>query len=144
MNIPVIRGAGLKERSPEAIESEKYESGSADEDARAVPGRHEEPWLNVLEQFEPGSPPALEHVIAHPKLGPRVRGKVIDFGAGTCWVTARLSRLASVDEVVALDLSERFMTTVGARIIEQTGADASKIRFAVSSFNETPFGNDSF
>ena len=45
-----------------------------------------------------------------------MRGTVIDFGAGTCWVTARLSRLAPVDEVVALDLSERFMTWVGARI----------------------------
>ncbi len=144
MDIPIIRGAGLKAHSPEAIESEKYESGSADEDARAVAGSHEEPWLNVLEQFEPGSPPALDYVIAHPELGPRVRGKVVDFGAGTCWVTARLSRLASIDEVVALDLSERFMTTVGARIIQQTGGNASKIRFAVSSFNETPFSDGSF
>jgi hypothetical protein len=44
MDIPVIRGAGLKAHSPEAIESEKYESGSADEDTRArLPGPTKSP-----------------------------------------------------------------------------------------------------
>jgi hypothetical protein len=43
MDIPIIRGAGLNAHSPEAIESEKYESGSADEDTRAVAGSYEEP-----------------------------------------------------------------------------------------------------
>jgi hypothetical protein len=63
MDIPIIRGAGLNAHSPEAIESEKYESGSADEDTRALAGSYEEPWLNALEQFEPGSRQRLENPV---------------------------------------------------------------------------------
>lgn len=144
LEIPVIVRRTLSDAEPEYREMWKYESGEAEKDASAVAGTHAEPWLNVLEEREFGSPAALEKMIADPEIGPRLRGRVIDLGAGTCWVTARLSKVPAIEEVVALDMSEHFLTEVGSRVIGHCGGDASKIRFAVGSFNEIPFPAGSF
>lgn len=144
MEIPVVRGASISTATPEWTERDKYESGHADGEAETVGGRHDEPWMNVLDAFEPASPPALDQIISSEDGRRFLRGKVIDLGAGTCWSTARLSKVPAVDEVVALDMSERFLTTVGARVIEHNGGEKKKIRFAVASFNEVPFEDESF
>ncbi len=142
--IPVIARRLVSETEPEYREMSKYESGEADAEARAVLGRHEEPWLNVLDQRECGSPPAIETAIAHLDISHHVKGRAIDLGAGMCWVTARLSQIPDIEEVVALDMSERFLTQVGSRVIEQCGGDSRKIRFAIGSFNDIPFPAESF
>ncbi len=142
--IPVIAREPLSVGEPEYRELEKYEFGSADEDARKIRGPHEEPWLNVLDQCEPASPPAIEFALAHPAIRPLVKGHVIDLGAGTCWLTARLSTLFDVDGVVALDMSERFLTEVGSRVIDKRGGRPDKVRFAVGSFNRIPLPAESF
>ena len=144
MMIPVIAREVLSEAEPEYRELEKYESGAADEDARRIPGPHDEPWLNVLDQCEPASPPAVEFALAHPAIRRLVRGHAIDLGAGTCWLTARLSTMPEIEEVVALDMSERFLTEVGSRVIQQRGGRSEKVRFAVGSFNRIPFPAASF
>jgi hypothetical protein len=104
----------------------KYESGSADQDVENLSGPHSEPWLNALATFEPGSPPALERILMDPATRQAVRGKVIDLAAGTCWATARISKIQEVKEVVALDMSERFLTTVADRIITELAGDRKK------------------
>ncbi len=121
-----------------------YESGLADRWAKARTGRHPEPWLNVLEACEPGVPPALDYAIATPAISRYIRGRALDMGAGTCWATAKLSTLSAIDEVVALDMSERFLTDVGPRIIEHFGGVPAKIGFAVGSFNHVPLPDASF
>ena len=63
---------------------------------------------------------------------------MIDVGAGTCLLSARLSRLPAVDAVYALDLSERFLTSTGARILRHFEADERKMTFVASDFNEIP------
>jgi ubiquinone/menaquinone biosynthesis C-methylase UbiE len=142
--IPIIYGGQVEEHLPEHREMLKYESGSADQDAGQVSGPNSEPWLNVLAACEPASPPALEHSLTNAATRLAVRGKVIDLGAGTCWATARISQVAEVEEVVALDMSERFLTTVGNRIITRLNGNRKKIRFAVSSFNEVPLDSEYF
>jgi ubiquinone/menaquinone biosynthesis C-methylase UbiE len=122
----------------------KYESGDADRDAAGVPGVHADPWLNVLDACEPGSSPALSEALGDPEFGPRIMGRMIDLGAGTCWATAEVSRLARVTEIVALDLSERFLTTVGSRIIAHHQGRTEKVRFAVSRFDHIPFPDGYF
>jgi SAM-dependent methyltransferase len=142
--IPVVAREPLSQAEPEYRELEKYESGAADEDARRIPGPHAEPWLNVLDQCEPASPPAIDFALAHAAIGKLVKGRAIDLGAGTCWLTAKLSTLGEVEEVVALDLSERFLTDVGSRVIKERGGRLDKVRFAVGSFNKIPFPAASF
>lgn len=115
-----------------------YEDGSADRAAAAVAGPHAEPWLNVIAAYEPGSMPQLEQLLAHPRLGPRVRGKVLDLGAGTCWATARLSLVPAVEEVTAVDLSPSFLAGTGNRMLDVCGADRAKVRLVASTFERVP------
>src|SRR5262245_27342641 len=122
----------------------RYESGYANELVAKLPGRHQEPWLNALDLWEPGSPVTLAKTLQNPAMASAIRGRVLDVAAGCCWATARLSRVDSVQEVVALDLSKGFLTSVGDRIISGLSGDRSKIRFAVSSFNTIPFEDEYF
>lgn len=142
--IPVIQGRPPTSDEPEYAEMMKYESGAAEASAAEVEGPHDEPWLNVRDLCEPAGPPAVDYALAHPAIGDRIKGRVIDLAAGTCWTTALLSRLDPVNEVVALDLSRHFLTTVGARLIRLLDGHVSKITFAVSSFNRLPFDDESF
>lgn len=144
MTIPVIARDVVTVHDPEYREMMKYESGAADQDAVAVPGKHPEPWLNVLAACEPHSPRAIDFACSHPEIQPLIRGQAIDLAAGTCWATAKLSRLEQIEGVVAFDLSERFLQQVGSRIIGHFGGDVGKIRFAVGSFNRLPFPAGSF
>lgn len=101
--IPIVYGPRPPKHSPEYREMLKYESGSAEQDARKVSGSHKEPWLNVLAAYEPASPPALELALTSSATRHAVRGKVIDLGAGACWATARISKVPEVEEVVGLE-----------------------------------------
>jgi SAM-dependent methyltransferase len=140
--IPIVARRPVTSAEPEYRELMKYESGQAERDAGA--GTHQEPWLNVLDDRERGSPPAIEMAIARAEISRHLRGRALDLGAGTCWATARLSRLPRIDEVVALDNSEQFLTSVGSRVIQACGGNSRKIRFAVGSFNDVPFPAESF
>ena len=60
-------------------------------------------------------------------------GAVIDVGAGTCILSAQLSRLPEVSQVFVLDLSEEFLTTTGLRMLRQASADESKLTFVASA-----------
>jgi len=125
-------------RDPEYPEFLQYEDGSADRAAAALPGPHAEPWLNVIAAYEPGNQPQLEQLLAHPRLGPRVRGRVLDLAAGSCWATARLSRVPAVSEVTAVDLAPAFLRTTGNRMLAACGAERAKIRLVASSFERVP------
>ena len=121
-----------------------YEAGEAEACAQGVVGPHQEPWLNVLDTYEPSSPAAIDLVLQHPEIRPLVFGHVIDLGAGTCWATARFSTVHAIERVVALDMSERFLTEVGSRVLHQVGGDESKVAFAVGSYNDVPLPSASF
>lgn len=141
---PILRGSLPKKGSREDLERLIYSDGSADSAAKAVAGEAEEPWMNVLAQCEPFSPGALAFILESEELGPLVRGRVLDCAAGSCWVTAKLSRIDSVTEVVALDLSERFLLETGQRVIRHLEGNLEKVSFVESSFNDVPFENGTF
>ena len=137
--IPILIGRKPDPGLPEYRQMMNYEDGTATQHAANIAGSHTEPWLNALEYFEPAAPPAVRRTLEDPILCSAVRGRVLDVAAGTCWATAMISRLDRVNEVVALDLSENFLLTVGDRIINHFSGDRRKIRFAVSTFNAIPF-----
>jgi ubiquinone/menaquinone biosynthesis C-methylase UbiE len=87
--------------------------------------------------------PALQRILAQDELRSHVRGTVLDLGAGSCWLSALVSRLPQVDRVIALDLSESFLLSVGVRVLKHLGADFSKVVFAASDFNEIPLESES-
>lgn len=119
-------------------EQAHYSSGRADADARAVAGDAAEPWLNVIHSHEPGAFPSIHRLLADPALRPRIKGTVIDVAAGTCILSAELSRLPDVETVYALDLSEEFLTSTGARMLRAGNAVEEKLTFIASDFNDIP------
>ncbi len=139
VRIPVIRGKLPRNYEKEFLEMSHYESGKAELDAREVQGPYDEPWLNVVNLKEPVSIPAFEKIISHEFLRKKIRGKVLDIAAGSCWMTARLSQLPEVKEVYAVDLSEKFLQTSGVRCMKSLEADLSKVRLVPTDFNELPF-----
>jgi SAM-dependent methyltransferase len=143
ISIPVIRGKEVKQTEKEFREMLNYDSGDADRCARTIPGRHAEPWLNVIDSHEPSSLPGFELILKNPAVRARMRGKAMDVGAGTCWLSAKLSRLPEVDQVLAVDLSERFLATVGLRVMKQFEADLRKLTFVTSDFNDMPIESES-
>lgn len=129
---------------PEFREMQNYESGRAEAAASTIPGPHQEPWLNVLSFHEPGARPSLEKALANERIRQRMTGKVVDLGAGTCWATAELSKLDSVDEVVAVDLSPNFFQQVGTRMIRALDGNVDKIRFVAGTYEEVPEPDGTF
>lgn len=140
--IRIVYGKRPREHEKEFTEFMCYESGRADIDASQVKGPFDEPWLNVIHAYEPASMPAFEQVLRIDTIRERIRGKVLDVGAGTCWLTAKASLLATVDQVFALDLSEKFACTTGVRILRHFNAELHKITFVISDFNEIPLGDE--
>ena len=143
MTIPILRGYIPAPTEKEYKEMMTYDSGKGEEDAKKTPGPYSEPWLNVIHTHEPASIPAFDHVIAHPEIRKGIHGTVLDLGAGTCWLSAKLSLLPEVKKVYSLDLSEKFITTVGTRILNYFKACLEKINFVVSDFNQIPLENES-
>lgn len=143
MEIPVLRGRLPRAHEPEHRERMHYESGRADRDAAAVPGGHEEPWLNVLEAYEPGSMPTFRWITGEESLRRHLCGQVLDVGAGTCWLTAQAALLPEVEHVFAVDLSERFLTTTGGRMLEHFRVEPRKVTWVASDFNDMPLKDGS-
>jgi SAM-dependent methyltransferase len=137
-DVVVLRGRLPGPDEPEFRELQLYESGAAEVDAARIPGRHAEPWLNVIDFHEPGCPPALRQALSDPRLAPRWRGRVVDLGAGCCWAAAHVSKLPAVEEVWAVDLSERFLRHVGLRVARTLEARVEKLRLVASSFETVP------
>lgn len=138
MAIPVIRGRTPEQWEGEYKEFHQYNSGKADADARKVGGDAEEPWLEVIKAYEPAAFPAVARLLADQTLRPKIRGTVLDVGAGTCILSAKLSQLPEVDTVYPIDLSENFLTTTGERMLRHLGADTAKVTFVATDFNAIP------
>lgn len=136
--IPVIRGRQPEAWEKEFKEFELYDSGRAEEDAKKLAGDVDEPWLEIIRTHEPSLVPALERLFADDRLMPKIRGAVLDVGAGTCYTTGRVSKLPAVDRVYAIDLSEKFLMTTGRRVLKTVDADESKITFVATDFNDIP------
>lgn len=139
---PVIRGRQPRARDKEAVEYAWYESGCAEVEARGYPGDAHEPWLNVLASQEPSARPACAQLLNDARVRPRLRGTVIDVGAGTCWLSAELSKLPEVAHIYAVDLSEKFLVTSGLRVLRHLGGRTDKITFVASDFNELPLDDE--
>lgn len=144
VSIPVLHRQAPPPGSREYYEFWTYESGNADEHARQQFGSEPDRWLSVLRHHGPHSLAALDFLLEHPFTSRFVRGQVLDCGAGSCWLAGRVSRLAQVDEVIAFDLSEKFLSTVGLELFLHCGGNANKLKFATGTFNQLPFESGVF
>ena len=70
-------------------------------------------------------------------------GEGLEIGAGTCWLSAELSKMPQVTKVHALDFSEVLLTDVAPEIVRLRNGNLDKIKFHVGDFHKLPFPDSS-
>lgn len=74
--------------------------------------------------------------------GVNPRGEGLDLGAGSCWLSAQLSRLPAVKRVHALEFSDWMLTQVAPGIIERLGGDNDKITLHIGDIHDLTMFED--
>jgi ubiquinone/menaquinone biosynthesis C-methylase UbiE len=72
------------------------------------------------------------------------KGEILEVGAGSCWLSALISKVPAVRKVYALDISKDLLEMVGADIVCRMNGNKKKIEFVNSDFNNLPFENNKF
>lgn len=72
------------------------------------------------------------------------KGEVLELGAGSCWLSALVSKLPKIKKIYALDISKDLLEVVGNKIIDILKGEKRKIKFVVSDFHKLPFDNNKF
>ncbi len=78
------------------------------------------------------------------RLGIFVYGRVLELGAGSCWLTSEISKLKGVEEVYALDFSEVLLEKIAPHMMRHLKAEVAKITCVVGDFNDTCFPDLAF
>lgn len=73
-----------------------------------------------------------------------VAGRVLDLGAGCCWLSAEISKRQAVSRVDALEPSEALLTRVAEPLLEVLNARCEKIHRVVGDFHRTEFPDAAF
>lgn len=72
------------------------------------------------------------------------KGDVLEIGAGSCWLSALISRNPKVNHVLALDLSKELIEEIGKRTFAKLEGNKNKIDFIIGDFNSIPFPEKKF
>lgn len=79
------------------------------------------------------------------RLGVPIRGKILEQGAGMCWLSSYLSSFEAVEEVVSVELSEARMLAfreLSSSLFDK--ADPSKIRYVVGDMHRIDVPDGTF
>lgn len=71
-------------------------------------------------------------------------GKILEIGAGSCWLSSELSKIKEVSEINALDFSEYLLREVAPRVMDELNAEKSKITRKLGDFHDLDFENEYF
>jgi len=112
-------------------------------DYRSLVQPTEEAYSNISKIIKRINDGRQAIVIELLKNGIKPRGKILELGAGSCWLSSSLSKLNDVEQVYALDFSEFLLTKIAPEVMKYIGADEKKIVRVVGDFNQLEF-DDSF
>lgn len=106
---------------------------------RATEFADEAEWFRCVKEVFPKYLPFLrEH------CGVEFFGRVLEIGAGGAWLTAELSKLPRVVEVVATDFSPKLLKERAPKVFELLNASTAKITRMPGDFHQLSFPNDHF
>jgi ubiquinone/menaquinone biosynthesis C-methylase UbiE len=143
LDVPVLRGPLPGESERAYVEYQNYESGQAEREACCARAPDTvAAWRAVHAEYGKYADRVLDFALAHPDLGPRVRGTVADIAAGSCWLAGRVGSLLRVERVYAQDLSEGFLKRVGVPMYAASGGELRKLTLVASDFNHLPLPDD--
>lgn len=86
-------------------------------------------WMREIEQYFRAYSARLEQELADGE------GRVAELGAGSCGLSVCLSKLSTVRQIQALDISAKRMSSMVERSASVLGGDTGKIRFVTCDFN---------
>ncbi|MEY2427554.1 MAG: hypothetical protein QOJ40_439 [Verrucomicrobiota bacterium] len=78
------------------------------------------------------------------KCGLEFRGRILEIGAGVCWLSAEISKLPKVVEVVATDFSPKLLKEKAPRILKLLEANSAKITRMPADFHQLDFPKNHF
>lgn len=93
-----------------------------------------------LERINDGRREIVPYLLRHLDI----RGNILEVGAGSCWMSAELSKIPAVTGVYALDMSRHVLQTVAPVVMEVLHAEAEKITRVVGDFNQLYFEDEKF
>lgn len=96
-------------------------------------------WLRSLKQELPRFVPFLTR-----KCGLEFRGRILEIGAGGAWLSAELSKLPNVVEVIVTDLSPLLLQEEAPKVFELLQASTAKITRTPGDFHKLDFPNNHF
>ena len=130
------------------IEKKEYLSRYADERSvafresraqkAAAPGTEAE-WLRSVQEDFPRFVPFLID-----KCGLEFRGRILEIGAGGAWLSAEISKLPKVVEVITTDLSPMLLKEQAPKVFELRKANTAKITRMPADCHKLDFPNNHF
>jgi ubiquinone/menaquinone biosynthesis C-methylase UbiE len=99
----------------------------------------ESEWLRHVEQSFPRFIPFLTE-----KCGLEFRGRILEIGAGGAWLSAEISKLPRVVEVIATDASPEQLKALAPKVFKVTKANAAKITRMPGDYHQLDFPNNYF
>jgi ubiquinone/menaquinone biosynthesis C-methylase UbiE len=106
---------------------------------RAVQSGDEAGWLRSLGEDLPRFIPFLTR-----KCGLEFRGRILEIGAGGAWLSAELSKLPKVVEIIAVDFSAHLLREQAPRVFKLLKAKTAKIIRMPGDFHRLDFPNNHF
>jgi ubiquinone/menaquinone biosynthesis C-methylase UbiE len=96
-------------------------------------------WLKSLQEKLPRFVPFLTE-----KCGLDFRGRILEIGAGGAWLSAELSKLPKVVEIVATDVSPKLLKEQAPKVFRLLNANALKITRMPADFHQLDFPDNHF
>src|ERR1041385_8865176 len=96
-------------------------------------------WLRRLQEEFPAFVPYLMD-----RCGLKFRGDILEIGAGACWLSAELSKVDAVREIVATDFSPKLLRELAPKVFKLRGAREDKITRMPGDFHKLDFPDASF
>ena len=106
---------------------------------RATEFGSEEEWLRCVQETFPKFIPFLTQ-----NCGLEFRGRILEIGAGGAWLSAELSKLPRVVEVIATDASPKRLKELAPKVFELVNANAAKITRMPGDFHKLDFPANHF
>ena len=107
-------------------------------EAAAAMGSEAE-WLKGIQSQLPRFIPFLTR-----KCKLEFRGRILEIGAGAAWLSAELSKLPRVVEIVATDVSPKLLKEQAPKVLKLLDAKTSKITRTPADFHQLAFPDNYF
>lgn len=98
-----------------------------------------EEWMRTLKTELPRFIPFLTRT-----CGIQFRGRILEIGAGAAWLSAEISKLPNVVEVITTDISPRLLKEEAPKVFALLGAQSAKITRMPADFHALQFPENHF